>query len=745
MNDGNTGRVIESEMLIRYFIRGATMSRLILIVIGACLVICSAALGEPEACWVPEFVTCPGTIRVYHCDSTLYQFQAVNPITMTPDPSIRYHIVYGAGHIDTRTGIWSLNPQADTAELHQPFVEIAASNGQIWTTGSQNCRFQLMILGSAPFISLERVEPGDTIDIRADTPMQIPITYGDSDPCESPLLSIQPTGLEEFVYISYDQGAQLNLNFTPEFNGAIIRISVIVTSFGTAVPFRFYARVQAPVSPPIGVQIEKLHNVIQGQYADVDITLEICPVVIGGFFFLLGFDNSALTLANVTIGSALGPTGCAWEYFGYRFEVAPGCTDACPSGRIKVAGIADVNAPGHPLCFTPPSFPATLFTLNFLVSNDRMLECSFLPIRFYWTDCSDNVLSRDDGQVFYNSQTVADFTDPVRDISDPNVGFPTYLGAQNSCDNPTPPSSPVPVRAIAFIDGGLDLVCDYPIDISGDLNLNGLQYEAADYDLFRQYFLKGLSVFTINVNGQIATSDVNHDGNTLSLTDLVSLNRVIRGEIVPPVDPPAIALGYTMIASVPETGLTLIASPDSLGAVLLVYDAPVALGIVSTDMEVMTQTSATQTRVLIAPPPGQSAFLTSGYSLSTWPPANLIFAQAATVRGDSVNVIYGSITDMPTDPSSLPTEFALHPNYPNPFNASTVISFDLPRAEQVTLDIVNLLGQRVFTHAAQYGQGTHNFTWDGSDNNGHTVASGVYYFRLSAGDFSATQKMMLLK
>lgn len=94
----------------------------------------------------------------------------------------------------------------------------------------------------------------------------------------------------------------------------------------------------------------------------------------------------------------------------------------------------------------------------------------------------------------------------------------------------------------------------------------------------------------------------------------------------------------------------------------------------------------------------------------------------------------------------LPSAFALEQNYPNPFNPETVISYTLSRTAPVTLTIFNLLGQEV-TNLIDETQtaGVHAVTWDGRDQSGKPVASGVYFYRLKASDQSETKKMLLLK
>jgi hypothetical protein len=94
----------------------------------------------------------------------------------------------------------------------------------------------------------------------------------------------------------------------------------------------------------------------------------------------------------------------------------------------------------------------------------------------------------------------------------------------------------------------------------------------------------------------------------------------------------------------------------------------------------------------------------------------------------------------------LPKSFALKQNAPNPFNPQTRIDYDIPKATHVHLDIYNVLGQRVNTLVNEYQEaGSKSVVWNGRDNTGSEVASGIYFYRLDADQFSATKKMMMLK
>jgi hypothetical protein len=107
----------------------------------------------------------------------------------------------------------------------------------------------------------------------------------------------------------------------------------------------------------------------------------------------------------------------------------------------------------------------------------------------------------------------------------------------------------------------------------------------------------------------------------------------------------------------------------------------------------------------------------------------------------------GSIAlDSRTPTANLPTEFALSQNVPNPFNPTTVVEYALPKDAQVNIAVYNVLGQHVKTLMNDMQRaGRQTVTWDGTDNSGSSVASGVYFYKIRAGDFSDTKKMVLLK
>ena len=121
-----------------------------------------------------------------------------------------------------------------------------------------------------------------------------------------------------------------------------------------------------------------------------------------------------------------------------------------------------------------------------------------------------------------------------------------------------------------------------------------------------------------------------------------------------------------------------------------------------------------------------------------------VFADAGGMK-DSVTWTF-TITPV-EEHVAVPTEFNLGQNYPNPFNPTTTISFSLPKEAPVTFEIYNMLGVKIRTLMAGQTKsaGLYTVAWDGRNDAGVSMSSGVYLYRINAGSFLASKKMTLLK
>jgi hypothetical protein len=120
---------------------------------------------------------------------------------------------------------------------------------------------------------------------------------------------------------------------------------------------------------------------------------------------------------------------------------------------------------------------------------------------------------------------------------------------------------------------------------------------------------------------------------------------------------------------------------------------------------------------------------------------NLVLAGEGNTALENVETEF-SYADAP----ELPTEFQLSQNFPNPFNPTTDIRFSVPQTSDVRISIYNMLGQEVRTLVSGViERGTAVVRWDGKDNNGVNLSSGTYLYRMTAGSFVQSYKMVLLK
>jgi hypothetical protein len=112
---------------------------------------------------------------------------------------------------------------------------------------------------------------------------------------------------------------------------------------------------------------------------------------------------------------------------------------------------------------------------------------------------------------------------------------------------------------------------------------------------------------------------------------------------------------------------------------------------------------------------------------------------------DDFQVLGVDGTDNNNDSTPVLTS-ALNNNYPNPFNPETTISYSVEKAGKVTLEVYNILGQKVKTLVNDnVNAGSHNVVWNGKDNAGRSVASGVYFYRMTNRNYTKTNKMILMK
>jgi len=487
---------------------------------------------------------------------------------------------------------------------------------------------------------------------------------------------------------------------------------------------------------PFQLTIEKVEDAYLGQPVEVSITMlddQYVNKEIGGFDFLIQYDASAMMFMYASEGQFL--IDCEWEYFTYRYGPNGNCgPSACPSGVLRVVAMGETtggNLAHHPTCWTNEGGASNeLVKLHFLLSNDANLECQFAAIRWIWYDCGDNGVSSRDGQYLFISELVYDFAgfdefgDPIFNlITGLDPTFPTMTGAPEECDdwymdNP----NKHPWRLVHFYNGGIDIICSEDIDAVGDININNIAYEIADAVMFTNYFINGLAAFGTHIEGSIAASDTNKDGITLSVADLVYLIRVIIGDALPYAKQGAVAVDWTQDAGIVSTR-------GDVGGAALVVEGNVTPQLLVSGMDMGYAFDGAVTRIIVTPDLEASTINSFNGPFLGGIDREIISIEMATPEGQ------------PIAAKNIPVNYDLSQNYPNPFNPTTKFDVAIPKAGDYSLVVYNVQGQVVeVINGSVAGPERLTIEWDAS-----TLASGVYLYKFTSGDFTAVKKAVLLK
>ena len=153
------------------------------------------------------------------------------------------------------------------------------------------------------------------------------------------------------------------------------------------------------------------------------------------------------------------------------------------------------------------------------------------------------------------------------------------------------------------------------------------------------------------------------------------------------------------------------------------------------------------TRVRVVGPPYSRVIGVEGASIRFISESNPgeSYSDSTDIEGRFLIDLDDPDTAVESENSAKPVVFRLNQNYPNPFNPGTVISYELLRAVNARVVIYNSIGQRMRSLVDEYQEhGSHAAIWDGRDDEGRPLASGVYIYRMTAGWFSETRKMVLI-
>jgi|GEM_PF-1394158 len=248
----------------------------------------------------------------------------------------------------------------------------------------------------------------------------------------------------------------------------------------------------------------KVDTVSSWDYVEVPVMIRN-DVEVGQFQLEIDFPYQYLTFVGAEPGEILEEGD--WEKFTYRLLPY---TDTLY--KVQLFGIHDLPDGHQGVPLGPNSEYVTLVVLAFVIDNMGIPDGTFFPITFEWelSDCLENTLQNRFYDTLYVSQDSAQFN--TADCPPESLEFAAVL------------------PSLEFSDGGITVW--YPEEpILGDVNLNYIPYEVADWVLFHTFLLEGESVL-IDPEQQAANSDVNCDGFVWSIADLLYVNRVILHDAV---------------------------------------------------------------------------------------------------------------------------------------------------------------------------------------------------------------------
>jgi hypothetical protein len=630
-------------------------------------------------------------------------------------PPYSLSIVSGPGEIDG--SIWDFPTGCGDVGCSAVTLRVTDSN-----QGTADCTFQACVTNTVP--TCAAIPP--TL-----APQGVPTNFdlGDLVQADGDALTYTYLGGLPILWGASIVGDQFNAT-RPGGDGASYTVNYSVSDGCATVQCSFDLIFENPCIAIVKQGTDSSYACwLNGEHATVCIVAEPGSIPddgrAGGYDFLVCYDQSGLSF----LGADGGPDG--WEYFTYRTGPFGGnCSGGCPDGYVRLISIAEMNN-GNPI--DPADFDLdgeVLACLEFNITADRNFIGTCLHVGFCSFDCGDNVISSVSGNVVWT----------------PRDGV--NLGPYYDCTGNNKPGDTI-YPLISYCPGAI-CVCEPPDD-RGDLNLNGIANEIGDAVLYTNYFIYGSSVWNpVYQAVQLLASDVNDDGIVLTVADLIYLIRIITGDeqpfpATPKVSPYVNSVDVTNDVSNGAVTVRTNSSVD-IGAALLVfrYDGSVGAPVLANNsgMEIRSNAANGELRVLVfSSVEAAASRLTSGSNSLVTIPVNgtieLVESQFSDYNGGLLSVTSASAV--------VPTSYSLEQNYPNPFNAGTVIPFTLTKESQYNVSIYNVAGQIVRTFSGMGAVGTNRLEWNGRTVGGEEAATGMYFYRVTTPEFTATKKMVLIK
>jgi hypothetical protein len=473
---------------------------------------------------------------------------------------------------------------------------------------------------------------------------------------------------------------------------------------------------------PVSIPNFSSNGMIGSIIVDMDDSLPIWPgysgwmpikitsgtTCIGGFALTIVYDPTVLQILDIRREAAIA-RGEYW-YVNYNPGITPGCPPGSPSAAVKITFINDINnqIPAPRICNLPDNTP--IFSINWYVKPDLNYPSNLcIPICFYACEPANyqwNAVTDETGMNVWKTEGCVD-------------GYISTNYLDLNCGN-------IKIQSIGNVR-------------RGDVNHNSQPYEIGDAVLLANYLMDP-ATYPLDV-WQLHAADINGDGVLGSIADLIMLINVVNSTIDPPgggrLNPLDIPVTISMPANASGNMDVTVSSSSAIGGALVrINHAGVELGTPTADNMTLLYTDKNDVLSVVL----YDGTIPAGkHTLFTVP---VIGSGSLTfVDVDVSDEIGHTLQAQAKIGEALPTSFSVAQNYPNPFNVKTSISFALPKAADVKVTIYNVAGQVVQTiNAGHMDAGINSVIWDASN-----VGSGIYLYKVDAGEFTKTMKATLLK
>lgn len=379
------------------------------------------------------------------------------------------------------------------------------------------------------YAEFSNVDSSDVASVSAQQSMQLETGYYDDKlhvllwPGLDSLSRSIPPGCEAIFTVPH--GAMLDSIQVGDTVGNMLRV---VRDSGESlmerpcVPARRPPADSAQQSSPIIVGIEKAHDVLPGHYDYLTVTAQVGEAEVAAFDLTIAYQPAALRLIEVA-------------------SAAPDIKLETPNPMFVeyTENTGFMRILGHPRSDSKDSTgKVELAVIKFLVSSNREFDCHFLPVRFAWIGCNDNMLTLADGTLIgvdrvFDYEGAGDLDNPKDEITGNDCKVEWYAHYCGLCDSCRAVISG-PHLAGMFWNGGVDLACaDYDFRRAGDVNYNGIDNEIADLRLLAEALLVGVDTLHLSPDSLRQAADVNNDCVVASIADFVFMNRIISGDAMP--------------------------------------------------------------------------------------------------------------------------------------------------------------------------------------------------------------------